>query len=351
MPKSKIAGLGYYVPEKVVTNNDLTRVMDTSDEWIQERTGIVERRYAEKHKETTSSMGVKAAEQAIKQAGISNEDVDFIIFATLSPDYYFPGSGVLLQRQMGMQGIGALDIRNQCSGFVYGLSVADQFIKSGMYKNILLVGAEFHSMGLDFTTRGRNVTVIFGDGAGAAIIQPTHDDSEIISTHLHADGTNAEVLSYINPGSHAGGHNTEHLEEFGYPLDQEFGGSFITPTMWEKELLHPHMEGQTVFKFAVQKFPEVILEALQSNGYTLEDLGMLIPHQANLRISQFVQRRLGLRDDQVFNNIQKYGNTTAASIPIAFAEAVEQRKIKKGDLVCLAAFGSGFTWASALIRW
>ncbi len=350
MPKSKIAGLGYYLPEKIVTNDDLSQVMDTSDEWIQERTGIKERRYAEKHKETTSSMGVKAAEMAIANAGITNEDVDFIIFATLSPDYYFPGSGVLLQRQMNMQGIGALDIRNQCSGFVYGLSIADQFVKTGMYKNVLLVGSEFHSMGLDYSTRGRNVTVIFGDGAGAAIIQPSDGDEAILSTHLHADGTNAEVLSYINPGSHGGAHDPEGQEKYEYP-DQEFGGAFITQKMWENEDLYPHMEGPTVFKFAVKKFPEVIMEALQSNGYTIDDLGMLIPHQANLRISQFVQRILGLSDDQVFSNIQKYGNTTAASIPIAFAEAVEQGKIKKGDLVCLAAFGSGFTWASALIRW
>lgn len=295
-------------------------------------------------------MGVKAAEMAIANAGITNEDVDFIIFATLSPDYYFPGSGVLLQRQMNMQGIGALDIRNQCSGFVYGLSIADQFVKTGMYKNVLLVGAEFHSMGLDYSTQGRNVTVIFGDGAGAAIIQPSDGDEAILSTHLHADGTNAEVLSYINPGSHGGAHDPEGQEKYDYP-DQEFGGAFITQKMWDNKDLYPHMEGPTVFKFAVKKFPEVIMEALQSNGYTIADLGMLIPHQANLRISQFVQRILGLSDDQVFNNIQKYGNTTAASIPIAFAEAVEQGKIKKGVLVCLAAFGSGFTWASALIRW
>jgi len=348
MPSAKIAGLGYYVPEKVVTNHDLAKVMDTSDEWIQERTGIVERRYAKKHEETTSTMGVKAAEKAIAAAGITNEDIDFIIFATLSPDYYFPGSGVLLQRQMGMQGIGALDIRNQCSGFVYGLSIADQFVRSGMYKNVLLVGAEFHSVGVDFSTRGRNVTVIFGDGAGAAVVQPTEGESKILSTHLHADGTNAEVLSYINPGSHAGVHLGK--ERFGYP-DQEFGGCFMTQKMWDDQDIFPHMEGQTVFKFAVQKFPEVIMEALETNGYSTSDLDMLIPHQANLRISQFVQRRLGLSDDQVHNNIQKYGNTTAASIPIALGEAIEMGKVKSGDLVCLAAFGSGFTWGSALIRW
>ncbi|NNE29859.1 MAG: ketoacyl-ACP synthase III [Saprospiraceae bacterium] len=349
MPNAKIAGIGYYVPENKVTNNDLARVMDTSDEWIQERTGIVERRYAKKHEESTTTMGVEAAKIAIERAGITNEDIDFIIFATLSPDYYFPGCGVLLQREMGMLGVGALDIRNQCSGFVYGLSIADQFVKSGMYKNVLLVGSEFHSMGLDFSTRGRNVTVIFGDGAGAVVVQPTEEEGKgILSTHLHADGTYAEKLAYINPGSHAG--KWEDKERFGYP-DVEFGGAFLTQKMWDDEDLFPNMEGQAVFKMAVQKFPEVIMEALQTNGLQPEDIDMLVPHQANLRISQFVQRRMKLRDDQVWNNIQKFGNTTAASIPIALCEAWEQGAVKDGDLVCLAAFGSGFTWGSALIRW
>ncbi len=349
MVNSKIGGIGFYVPEKRVTNHDLAGVMDTSDEWIQERTGIVERRYAQKHKESTATMGVKAAEIAIERAGITAKDVDFIIFATLSPDYYFPGSGVLLQRAMGMNGIGALDIRNQCSGFIYGLSIADQFVKTGMYKNVLLVGSEFHSCGLDFTTRGRNVTAIFGDGAGAAIIQPTEEEGKgILSTHLHADGEHAEKLAYINPGCHGGVHLG--TEKFGYP-EQEFGGMWLTEKMIADEDLYPHMEGKHVFKFAVVKFPEVIMEALQKNGYQPEDIDMLVPHQANLRISQFVQRGLGLPDEKVYNNIQRYGNTTAASIPIALCEALEEGKIKEGDLVCLAAFGSGFTWGSALIRW
>ncbi|MEL6925509.1 MAG: beta-ketoacyl-ACP synthase III [Bacteroidota bacterium] len=350
MYNSKIAGIGFYVPEKVVTNHDLTKVMDTSDEWIQERTGIVERRYAEKHKESTALMGVKAAKIAIERAGITEKDVDFIIFATLSPDYYFPGSGVLLQREMGMQGIGALDIRNQCSGFIYGLSIADQFVKTGMYKNVLLVGAEMHSCGLDFSTRGRNVSVIFGDGAGAAILQPTEEAGKgILSTHLHADGDGAERLAYINPGSH-GGVFSENPEKYGYP-DQEFGGAFFTEKMYEDEDYYPNMDGQHVFKFAVTKFPEVIMEALKTNGMQPSDIDMLVPHQANLRISQFVQKRMGLPNEKVWNNIQKYGNTTAASIPIALCEAWEAGAIKEGDLVCLAAFGSGFTWGSALIRW
>ncbi len=352
MFKTKIAGIGHYVPEQIVTNDDLSEVMETSDEWVRERTGIEARRYAKRFEETTSILGAKAAKIAIERAGITADDVDFIIFATLSPDYYFPGCGVLLQRQLGMNKneIGALDIRNQCSGFIYGLSIADQFIKTGMYKNILLVGAEMHSFGLDFSTRGRNVTVIFGDGAGAVILQPTEaDDQGILSTHLHADGTQAEQLAFINPGAHGGVHNPEH--DYGYPTDEKYGGLFLTQKMWDESDYYPNMNGQHVFKYAVTKFPEVIGKALETNGYTSEDLTMLIPHQANLRISQFVQKRMKLRDDQVYNNIQKYGNTTAASVPIALSEAWEAGKIQRGDLVCLAAFGSGFTWGSALLRW
>ncbi len=355
MLKSKIAGIGYYVPEKVVTNDELTRFMDTSDEWIQERTGIKERRYGKKYEETTTTMGVQAAEKAIQMAGIEKEDIDFIIFATLSPDYYFPGCGVLLQREMGITKteIGALDIRNQCSGFVYGLSVADQFVKTGMYKNVLLVGAELHSMGLDFTTRGRNVTVIFGDGAGAVVIQPTEEENKgILTTKLHSDGTYAEKLAFLSPGGHGGYHLKKMGQEIDYGFsDAEFGEMFVNEHMLENGQLFPDMEGQFVFKMAVQKFPEVIMEALNEAGLKPSDIDMLVPHQANLRISQFVQKRMGLRDDQIWNNIQKYGNTTAASIPIALAEAIEKGAVKEGDLVCLAAFGSGFTWGSALLRW
>ena len=350
--RSKIAGLGYYVPENKTTNEDLTQYMDTSDEWIQERTGIQSRRYGTKHEETTSTMGTKAAIKAIADAGIQKEDIDFIIFATLSADYFFPGCGVLLQRELGITSteVGALDIRNQCSGFIYGLSVADQFIKTGMYKNILLVGAEMHSMGIDFSTKGRNVTVIFGDGAGAVVIQPTEEEGKgVLTTHLHSNGTHAEELAMITPGSHGGYHLGK--EKFGFPPEEEPGGIFITQKMLDDDLIYPNMNGQLVFKNAVVKFMEVIGEALQTTGYKKEDIDMLIPHQANLRISQFIQKRLGLSDDQVYNNIQKYGNTTAASIPIALAEAVEQGKVNDGDLVCLAAFGSGFTWGSALIRW
>jgi 3-oxoacyl-[acyl-carrier-protein] synthase III len=356
MPRTKIAGIGFYVPERVVTNEELTRWMDTTDEWIVERTGIHERRYAKKYEETPSTLAARASEIAIERAGISKNDIDFIIYATLSPEYYFPGGGVLLQRELGITNTacGALDIRNQCSGFVYGLSVADQFIKSGMYKNILLVGSEVHSMGLDYATSGRHVTVIFGDGAGAVVLQPTEKEGQgVLSTKLHSDGTYAEKLAMVCPGSHGGYHNAKLEEpiEYGFDRDLALGGLFVTQKMMDEGLLFPQMDGQFVFKMAVQKFPEVIQEALAEAGLQVSDLNMFIPHQANLRISQFVQRMLRLKDEQIWNNIQKYGNTTAASIPIALCEAWEAGKVKEGDLVALAAFGSGFTWASALIRW
>lgn len=352
MPSTYIKGIGFYVPEKVVTNKDLGRYMDTSDEWIQERTGIKERRYAERHKETPSIMGTAAARKALADAAMSADELDLIIFATLSSDYYFPGAGVLLQRQLGINKneIPALDIRNQCSGFVYGLSVADAFIRSGMYNNILLVGSEVHSMGLDFSTEGRNVTVIFGDGAGAVILCATNEHYRgILATALHADGEFAEELAMINPGSHSGAHAPDpSIYEY---EDAEFGKSFISPAIFEKGMLFPNMNGQLVFKHAIVKFPEVIQEVLAKAGLQKSDIDLLVCHQANLRISQFVQKTLGLRDDQVWNNIQKYGNTTAASIPIALSEAYEAGKVKKGDIVCLAAFGSGFTWGAAIIRW
>jgi 3-oxoacyl-[acyl-carrier-protein] synthase-3 len=362
MIRARIAGIGMYVPKNVVTNNDLTRVMDTSDEWIQERTGIKERRFATPFEDTTTTMGVEAARIAMQRAGVGTSEIDFIIFSTLSPDYYFPGCGVLAQRALGMTEIGALDIRNQCSGFIYGLSVADQFIKTGMYKNILLIASETHSYGLDFSTRGRNVSVIFGDGAGAVLLQPCTESSEtslngptkgseprgILSTHLHSDGSHAELLSMMNPGFHVGKFAPEKKPA---KPDQPYGGLFITKDLVEKEDIYPYMDGQSVFKKAIVKFPEVILEALKTNNLQISDLNLLIPHQANLRISQMLQHQLKLRDDQVYNNIQKYGNTTAASIPIALCEAWENGKVKENDLICLAAFGSGFTWASALIRW
>lgn len=333
---SKIAGLGYFVPENVVTNDDLSKVIDTNDEWIQERTGIRERRHVIKGSgETTATMGVKAAQIAIERSGVAKETIDFIIFATISPDYYFPGPGVMLQKELGLKTIGALDIRNQCSGFVYALSVADQYIKTGMYKNILIVGSELQSLGLDMSDRGRGVSVIFGDGAGAAVISREEDAlSGILSTHLHSEGEHAKELALLAPG---------------------MGGRWVTDILADNNLedqsYFPYMNGQFVFKHAVVRFSEVIDEGLQANNLKVGDIDMLIPHQANLRISQFIQKKFGLRDDQVYNNIQKFGNTTAASIPIALTEAWEMGKIKKGDLVVLAAFGSGFTWGSVIIRW
>lgn len=349
MLRSKIASVGMYVPPNVFTNNDLIKFMDTSDEWIQERTGIQERRYADRTGETTATMGIEAAKIAIERAGITPQDIDFIIFATLSPDYYFPGCGVLVQRAMQMKEIGALDVRNQCSGFIYALSIADQYIKTGMYKNILVIGSEKHSFGLDFSTRGRNVSVIFGDGAGAVVMQPAKKERQgILSTHLHSNGEDAELLAMYNPGTHANYWVNEPVASF---EEAPMGEMFMTHAMINDAQNFPFMDGPAVFKKAVIKFPEVVMEALSTNNLNPSDINMLIPHQANLRISQFIQQKLGLRDDQVHNNIMKYGNTTAASVPIALCEAYELGKIKEGDLVCLAAFGSGFTWASALLRW
>ncbi len=335
MYRSKIAGVGKYVPENVVTNDDLSKVMDTNDAWIQERTGIKERRHIDKGTDdTTATMGVKAAEMALERAKISKDDIDLIIFATLSPDYYFPGCGVQVQDLMDIHTCPALDVRNQCSGFIYGLSVADQFIKTGMYKNVLVIGSENHSGGLDFSTRGRGVTVIFGDGAGAAVITRSENDEQgILSTHLHSEGKHALELSLKGP-------STNHWVP-----------EIIEENPQEDIPYYPYMNGQFVFKNAVVRFSEVIMEGLQTNNLQVSDIDMLIPHQANLRISQFIQKKFQLSDDKVYNNIQRYGNTTAASIPIALCEAWEDGKIKEGDTVVLAAFGSGFTWGSAVLKW
>ena len=335
MYQSRISGLGKYLPENVVTNKDLSKIMDTSDEWIQERTGIQERRHILKGSEdTTASMGAAAARIAIERAGIKTEEIELILFATLSPDYYFPGSGVLVQELLEIPTCPAMDIRNQCSGFIYALSTADQFIKTGMYKNILVIGSENHSGGLDMTTRGRGVSVIFGDGAGAALItREENPERGILSSHLHSEGKFAEELSLIGPSTNRW---VPEILEANDPSDESY---------------YPFMNGQLVFKNAVVRFSEVIIEGLQANKLSPEAIDMLIPHQANLRISQFVQKKFGLQDHQVYNNIQRYGNTTAGSIPIALTEAWEEGQVKEGDLLVLAAFGSGFTWGSAIIRW
>tara|TARA_B100000795_G_C22806401_1_gene445176 strand:- start:9428 stop:10435 length:1008 start_codon:yes stop_codon:yes gene_type:complete len=335
MYNSKITGLGYYVPENVVTNNDLKEFMETSDEWIQERTGIKERRWIDpKTEDTTAVMGAKASKIAIERAGLTKDEIDFIVFATLSPDMYFPGGGVQVQDMLDMPTIGALDVRNQCSGFIYAMSVADQFIKTGMYKNILVIGAENHSGGLERSTRGRGVTVIFGDGAGAAVLSRSEEKGKgILSSHLHSQGKHAKELVLEGPSTQRW---VPEILENNDPEDVSY---------------FPYMNGQFVFKHAVTRFSEAIVEGLAANNLEKEDIDMLIPHQANLRISQFIQKKFRLTDDKVHNNIMKYGNTTAASVIIALTEAWEQGKIKDNDLVVLAAFGSGFTWGSVVIRW
>lgn len=335
MFNSKIIGLGKYLPENIVTNADLEKIMETSDAWIQERTGIEERRHIAKGDgNSTSMMGVKAARIAIERAGLVPQDIDFILFATLSPDYYFPGSGVLVQEALEIPDCPAMDIRMQCSGFVYAVATADQFIKTGMYKNVLVIGSEYHSGGLDMTTRGRNISVIFGDGAGAVVMTRTENLSEgILSSHLHSQGKYAEELSLIGPNT---GRWVPEIMEANDPEDISY---------------YPYMNGQFVFKNAVVRFAEVIKEGLEKTSWSADQIDLLIPHQANLRIAQFVQKKFGLSDDQVYNNIQRYGNTTAASIPIALTEAWEEGKVEQGTKVVLAAFGSGFTWGSVMIQW
>jgi|SRR5690606_14739440 3-oxoacyl-[acyl-carrier-protein] synthase-3 len=332
MRYSKIVGLGHYVPERVITNDYLSTQMDTNHAWIVERTGIEERRWIDPSHDTVANMSAKATRMALERAGLTEKDIDFIVFATITPDYFFPGSGVLLGRELGIEGVPALDIRNACSGFIYALSVADQFIKTGMYKTVLVVGAEIQSTALDVSTRGRNTAVIFGDGAGVAILRPSETPG-VLSTHLHADGRYAEELYIRDPGSSRP--NSERQPEQ------------ITDTSTFKVV----MNGNQVFKHAVVKFMEVINEALEANQLTKDDISLLVPHQANLRISQYIQEKLALGNEQVYNNIMRYGNTTAASIPIALSEAWAEGKLKENDLICLAAFGSGFTWASALLRW
>lgn len=331
MTRSRITGTGFYVPEKVVTNFDLEKMMDTSDAWIRERAGIIERRFVDREI-GVAGLAFEAAKMALAQAHLQPKDIDFIIFATLSPEYQFPGSGVLLQEKLGIAPVPALDVRNQCTGFIYALSVADQYIKTGRYRRIMVVGAEIHSTGLDLTTRGRDVAVLFGDGAGVAIVEPSTDpDRGILSTHLHADGRFARELYAENPGG-------LHIPR-------------LTHEMIDNASIYPIMNGRQVFKHAVVRFCEAIEECLTANGVSQEQIGLVIPHQANQRITEAVAQRFNLGMDRVFSNIHKYGNTTAASIPIALHEALTEGRIKDGDYVVLVAFGSGFTWGSVLLRW
>ena len=300
MRRTEFIATGFYVPPQVVTNDDLSRLMDTSDEWITQRSGIRERRWVEPGV-TSAEIAAEAARQALERSGLSPKDLDCIVFATTTPDHFFPGNGVFLQRILGLAGIPALDVRDQCSGFIYGLSVADAWIRVGQYRRILLVGSEVQSPGLDLSTAGRDTAVLFGDGAGAAILGPTDDARGVLSTHLYSDGQHAEKLWMDGPGmAHA---------------------PWISSEMLAAGKHRVRMEGREVFKYASTCMPQAVQAALDANGLTTSDVKLLIPHQANLRISEMVQKQLGLRDDQVYNNIQRYGNTTAASIPIALDEA------------------------------
>ncbi|MEW6455551.1 MAG: beta-ketoacyl-ACP synthase III [Acidobacteriota bacterium] len=331
MNKAIIQGTGHYVPKNVITNFDLEKLMDTSDEWIRERSGIVERRFVDPG-ESTSDLAYKASLIAIEDADISKEEIDFIIFATLSPDHLFPGAGVFLQEKLGLTGIGVLDVRNQCTGFIYALSVADQYVKTGMYKKILVIGAEVQSVHLNMSTEGRDMAVLFGDGAGAVIVSKNErdDGKGIIATHLHADGRFADILWMEKP-------RITDKPYFSLELIQD-------------KRRFPTMQGKMVFKLASEKMPECMKEILEENNLSVNDLDFLIPHQANYRITEMVGKILGISPEKVVSNIHKYGNTTAASIPIAFDEIKKEGKIKDGSLIGLTAFGSGLTWGSALIR-
>jgi len=330
--KTRILGTGFYVPDRVVTNDDLAKMFDTSDEWIYQRTGIKERRFVDWPMEGTD-MAKFAAEKALEDADIDVKQIQMIIYATLSPDYTFPGNAPFLQSKLGLQECPTLDVRNQCTGFVYAMSVADQYIKTGMYDYIMVVGQEIHSTCLEYANRGRDVTVLFGDGAGVAILGPDDRPGEtgILSTHLHTNGDFAKDLWIEKVG-------TKY-----HPM--------ITHKDIDEGFIYPKMHGKRVFIKAVEKLPEVIMEALDCNGYSVKDVDAFVFHQANLRINQFVASGLDIPDEKVYNNIEKYGNTTAATIPILFTEMKEMGLISDGKLVMVAAFGAGFTWASALIRW
>ena len=333
MTNTVFLGTGFYVPDRVVTNRDLALWMDTSDEWIRERTGILERRWIPEGEGLTGAeMARRATDMALDAACLKASDIDAIILATLSSDHSFPGTSAFLQAELGLPGVPALDVRTQCTGFLYGLSIADAWIRSGQYRTILLVGVEIQSTGLDLSTKGRDMAVLFGDGAGAAILGAFDGEGRgILSTHLHADGRYAKALWC------------------------DVSSSFKHPRIAHEDLeegrTYPRMEGREVFKHAVSRMPEVALEGLEVNGLTADNLDLVIAHQANARITEGVRRRLGISADRIYNNIQRYGNTTAASIPIALAEAVGEGRLSEKDLLCLVAFGSGFTWGSALVRW
>ncbi|MEZ4298068.1 MAG: beta-ketoacyl-ACP synthase III [Polyangiaceae bacterium] len=332
MRRSAILGTGHYVPTKVVTNDDLAKLMPTSDEWIQQRSGIKERRYIERDGIGASDLAVPAAKMAVERAGRELKDVDMIVFATLSPDVNFPGSGCLLGEKLGLPGVPALDVRNQCSGFLYSLSIADAWVRTGMYKNVLIVGSEVHSTGIELTERGRDVAVLFGDGAGAALVgESPSEERGLLSMKLHADGSGAYDLWLPAPASRS------------IPR--------ITHEMLDQGLHYPKMNGKAVFRWATEKMPEVAEEALREAGMTIDDIDLFVPHQANMRINQFVAMKLNLPQEKIVHNIDRYGNTTAATIPIGLSESWAEGRLKEGTRVLLAAFGSGYTWAGAVMKW
>jgi 3-oxoacyl-[acyl-carrier-protein] synthase-3 len=333
MANTVFLGTGFFVPPRIVTNQDLTEWMDTSDAWIRERTGILERRWVPEGGGLTGArMASLATEMALEDAGRKVEEIEAIIVATLSPDHAFPGTSAFLQAELGLPGIPALDVRTQCTGFLYGLSLADAWIKTGQYRTVLLVGVEIQSTGLDLSTQGRDMAVLFGDGAGAALLGSAEEPGRgVLSTHLHADGLYARGL-WCEAGSSSRHPRISHQD-------------------LEEGRVHPRMNGKEVFRHAVARMPEAALEALGANGMEIGDVDLLIAHQANARISEGVRRKLGLPPERMYNNIHRYGNTTGASIPIALAEAVREEKLTPGHLLCLVAFGSGFTWGSALVRW
>jgi len=331
MPRSRFLGTGLAVPERVVSNDELSQSMETSDEWIRSRTGIQERRWV-REGETGVELGLRATLRALEAASLAAAELDAIVYATSSPDHFAPGNGVFLQRLLGVGAIPSIDIRNQCSGFVYALSVADAFIRCGQFRRVLVVGSEIQSTGLDVSTRGRNTAVIFADGAGAAVLGPSEDDGQgILGFDLHGDGVHAEKLWVDAPGSMY--HPRVSHQQI------EAGRHFL------------EMDGKEVFRHAVMRMPESVRSVLAATGHTSADLKLLVAHQANLRIAEMIQKALGLRDDQIYNNITRYGNTTAATIPIALDECVRSGRIVAGDLVALTAFGSGFLWGSAVVRW
>ncbi|GAC1583839.1 MAG: ketoacyl-ACP synthase III [Polyangiales bacterium] len=332
--RARITGAGHYVPTKVVTNDDLAKLMPTTNEWIVQRTGIKERRFIEHSGIGAADLAIPAAKMAMEQAGIGPLDLDAIIFATLSPDYNFPGSACLLQTRLGARQVCALDVRNQCSGFLYALSIADAWIRASVYRNILIVGAEVHSTGMEFNERGRDVAVLFGDGAGAVVVQPSDETSAdrvgIQTIKLHADGVGARDLWVEIPSSAL------------IPR--------VTPELLAEGRQFPRMNGKQVFRWAVEKMPEVAKAALQEIGMKIEDIDLFVPHQANMRINQLVAEKLGIPADRVVHNIERYGNTTAATIPIGISESWKEGRIKSGSNVLLAAFGAGFTWGGAIVR-